>query len=130
MVIDTSALIALLTGQDVAPRLMVALERDPARRVSAATVLEASFVLLRRHGDAGDAALDRLLRALNADVVAVDVAQTGVARDAALRFRRGRHAASLNFGDFFAYALASVLGEPLLFVGDDFTKTDIAAVSW
>jgi ribonuclease VapC len=130
MVIDTSALIALLIAEPSAERLRAAMERDPVRRVSAATVVEASLVLLRRFGDAGDASLDRLLRGLNADVIAVDLEQTSVARDAALRYRRGHHPAALNFGDFFSYALASVMGESLLFVGDDFAQTDIAAVAW
>ncbi len=130
MVIDTSALIALLIAEPNAERLRAALESDPVRRVSAATVVEASLVLLRRFGDAGDASLDRLLRGLNADVIAVDLEQTSVARDAALRYRRGHHPAALNFGDCFSYALASVMGESLLFVGNDFTQTDIAAVPW
>ncbi len=130
MVIDTSALVALLLAEPSADRLRTALERDPVRLISAATVVEASLVLLRRFGDAGDAALDRLLRAVSAEVVAVDVAQTSVARDAALRYRRGHHPAALNFGDCFSYALSSVLGEPLLFVGNDFSQTDIAAVPW
>ncbi len=130
MVIDTSALIALLIAEPNAERLRAALESDPLRRVSAATVVEASLVLLRRFGDAGDASLDRLLRGLNADMIAVDLEQTSVARDAALRYRRGHHPAALNFGDCFSYALASVMGESLLFVGDDFTQTDIAAVPW
>lgn len=130
MVIDTSALIALLLAEPSADRLKTALEQDPVRLISAATVVEASLVLLRRFGDAGDAALDRLLRGLSADVIAVDLAQTSVARDAALRYRRGHHPAALNFGDCFSYALSSVLGEPLLFVGNDFAHTDIAAVAW
>ncbi len=130
MVIDTSALIALLLAEPSADRLQVALEADPVRFISAATVVECSLVMLRRFGDAGDSSLDRLLRGLNADVIAVDLAQTSVARDAAIRYRRGHHPAALNVGDLFAYALASVLGEALLFVGDDFIQTDVAAVAW
>ena len=130
MVIDTSALIALILAEPSAERLRTALERDPVRLISAATVVEASLVLLRRFGDAGDAALDRLLRGLSAEVIAVDLAQMSVARDAALRYRRGHHPAALNFGDSFSYALSSVLGEPLLFVGDDFSQTDVAAAPW
>lgn len=130
MVIDTSALIAILLAEPSAERLQAALESDSVRLVSAATVVEASLVMLRRFGDAGDSSLDRLLRALDADVIAVDLAQTSAARDAAMRYRRGHHPAALNFGDFFSYALASVLGETLLFVGDDFAQTDITAVAW
>jgi ribonuclease VapC len=130
VVIDTSALIALLLAEPEADRLRAALESDPVRRVSAATVVEASMVMLRRFGDAGDASLGRLLRALNADVIAVDLAQTSVTRDSALRYRRGPHPAALNFGDCFSYALASVSGEALLSVGDDFAQTDVSAVPW
>jgi ribonuclease VapC len=130
MVIDTSAIIALLLGEASAPQLLAALERDPKRHLSAATVVEASMVMLRRHGDAGDAALDRLLRALNVETVPVDAVQTAVAREAALRFRRGHHPAALNFGDCFSYALAGALGEPLLFTGDDFAQTDVLRVAW
>lgn len=130
MVIDTSALIAILLAESTAARLQAALEADPVRLVSAASVVEASLVMLRRFGEAGDSTFDRLLRGLNADVIAVDSAQVSAARDAALRYRRGHHPAALNFGDFFSYALASVSGESLLFVGDDFAQTDIAAVDW
>ncbi len=130
MVIDTSALIAVLMGESSAGRIAAAIEADPVRLVSAASVVEATLVMAHRFGDAGDAPLDRLLRALNVEVMTVDVEQTSAARDAAIRFRRGRHPAALNFGDCFAYALASVLGEPLLFVGQDFAQTDVAAVRW
>lgn len=130
MVIDTSALIALLTGEATSARLVAALERDPVRRVSAASVLEATLVMLGRYGDGGDVPIDRLLRAMDADVVPVSVMQLSIARDAALRFRRGKHAAALNFGDFFSYALAISLGEPLLYVGDDFAATDVTSIAW
>ena len=130
VVIDTSALIALLTGEPSAPRLIAALERDPVRLVSAATVLEATLVLLGRYGDGGDAPLDRLLRAMDAEIVPVTSLHLSIARDAALHFRRGKHSAALNFGDLFSYALAISIGEPLLFVGADFTATDVLTVAW
>ena len=130
MVIDTSAIIAMLTSEPTADRLVAALEADPTRLVSAATVVEAALVLLGRYGEAGEPQLDRFLRGIGAEVVAVDESQANVARDAALRFGRGRHAAGLNFGDCFSYALSMARDEPLLFVGDDFSQTDVNVSGW
>ncbi len=130
MVIDTSAMMAILTREPAADRLVPAIEADRTRLVSAATVVEASMVLLGRYGEAGDAQLDRLLRGIGAEVVPVGEDQVALARDAALRFGRGRHPAALNFGDCFSYALALARGEPLLFVGDDFSQTDVEVCRW
>lgn len=109
---------------------MAAVEADRSRLVSAATVVETSLVLLGRYGDVGDAQLDRLLRGLGAEVVPVGEEQVTLARDAAVRFGRGRHPAALNFGDCFSYALSVAHREPLLFVGDDFSQTDVEACPW
>jgi ribonuclease VapC len=125
MVIDTSALMAILSQEPTADRLMTAVAADRTRLVSAATVVEASLVLMGRYGEAGDPPLDRLLRSIGAEVVPVGEEQVALARDGALRFGRGRHPAALNFGDCFSYALSMERGEPLLFVGDDFSKTDV-----
>ena len=130
MVIDTSAMMAMLMHEPVAERLVSAVEADRTRLVSAATVVEASIVLLGRYGEAGDPQLDRLLRGIGAEVVPVGEEQVALARDAALRFGRGRHAAALNFGDCFSYALSVARGEPLLFVGDDFSQTDVEVCRW
>ncbi len=130
MVIDTSAIIAMLTPEPTADRLVAALEADPTRLVSAATVVEAALVLLGRYGEAGEPQLDRFLRGIGAEVVAVGESQANLARDAALRFGRGRHAAGLNFGDCFSYALSMARDEPLLFVGDDFSQTDVNVSGW
>ena len=130
MVIDTSAMMAILLQEPEADRLVAAVEAERTRLVSAATVVEASLVILGRFGEAGDPQLDRLLRAIGADVVPVGEEQVALARDAALRFGRGRHAAGLNFDDCFSYALSVARGEPLLFVGDDFSKTDVEACPW
>lgn len=130
MVIDTSAIIAVLRNEPSADRLIAAVEADHTRLVSAATVVEASLVILGRYGEAGDPQLDRLLRGIGAEVVPVGEEQVVLARDAALRFGRGRHEAALNFGDCFSYALAVARGEPLLFVGDDFAKTDVEVCVW
>jgi len=130
MVLDTSALLAILLGEPSGERLLTAVEADRTRLVSAATVVEASLVLLARFGEAGEPALDRLLRSMGAEVVAVGEEQVALARDGALRFGRGRHAAALNYGDCFSYALAVDRGEPLLFVGDDFSRTDVEVCRW
>jgi ribonuclease VapC len=130
MVLDTSAIIAILAREPAADALTTALEADRVRLVSAATVVETSLVILGKYGEAGEPLLDRLLQGIGADVVPVSDEQVTIARDAALRFGRGRHAAGLNFGDCFSYALAVARGEPLLFVGDDFAKTDVDVCDW
>lgn len=130
MVIDTSALVAMMTGEPTAGRLVRALEEDDERLVSTASVVETAMVLLGSYGDAGDAQLDRFLRSIGAELVPVGDEHATLARDAALRYGKGRHPAALNFGDCFSYALAVARGAPLLFVGSDFSKTDVAAVSW
>lgn len=130
MVIDASAMLAILMQEPAADRLVSAVEADRTRLVSAATVVEASLVLLGRYGEAGDPQLDRLLRGIGAEVVPVGDEQVALARDAALRFGRGRDPAALNFGDCFSYALSVARGEPLLFAGDDFSKTDVEVSRW
>jgi len=130
MVIDTSAIMAILLGESAAGQLVEALEADRTRLVSAATVVETSLVVLGRFGEMGDPQVDRLLRGIGAEVVPVGLEQVAIARDAALRFGRGRHPAALNFGDCFSYALAMESGEPLLFVGEDFAKTDVDVYRW
>ena len=130
MVIDTSAIMAILLGDSAAGQLVEALEADRTRLVSGATVVETSLVVLGRFGEMGDPQIDRLLRGIGAEVVPVGLEQVAIARDAALRFGRGRHPAALNFGDCFSYALAMERGEPLLFVGEDFAKTDVSVCRW
>ena len=130
MVIDTSAMIAIMLQEPVAKRLIAAVDADHPRLVSAATVVEVTLVILGRFGEAGESQIDRLLKSIGAKVVPVGEAQVAFARDAALRFGRGRHPAGLNFGDCFSYALSIESGEPLLFVGDDFTKTDVEVSPW
>jgi ribonuclease VapC len=93
--------------------------------VSAATVLETAMVIETRLGDSGGREFDLWLLKIGADVVPVDAGQADAARRAWRRYGKGRHAASLNFGDCFAYALAMTRNEPLLFKGGDFAKTDV-----
>jgi ribonuclease VapC len=128
MVLDTSALLALLLDEPEAEAFRAALEDDQTRLVSAATLLEAAGVIEARKGVPGGRELDALIQTAAIVIVAVDAAHTAEARRAYRKFGRGHHVAALNFGDVFAYALARVSGEPLLFKGDDFAKTDISRV--
>ena len=130
MVIDTSALVAIMMNESSAPRLVAAIEQSPLRLISAGTVIETSLALLARFGELGDVQLDSLLRGIKAEIVACDADQVAIARDAARTFGRGRHRAALNFGDCFSYALAVSRGEPLLFVGNDFANTDVSVMEW
>ncbi len=128
MVLDTSALLALLLDEPEAEGFRAALEDDTTRLVSAATLVETALVIETRKGEAGGRELDWLIHRAEILVVPVDADQVSEARRAYRRYGRGRHAAGLNFGDLFAYALARTSGEPLLFKGDDFVRTDIARV--
>jgi ribonuclease VapC len=129
MVIDTSALLALLLDEPEAEDYRTALELDEVRLVSAATLLETAIVIESRKGDAAGRELDRLIDKAAIDVVAVDAAQIDEARRAWRRFGRGRHEAGLNYGDLFSYALSRASGEALLFKGDDFRRTDVSRVT-
>lgn len=129
MVLDTSALLALLLDEPEAEAFRLAVEEDATRLVSAATVLETAIAIEARKGEAGGRELDLLIHKAEMALVAVDAEQVSEARRAYRRFGRGRHAAGLNFGDCFAYALARTSGERLLFKGEDFAKTDIGRVA-
>ena len=128
MVLDTSALLALLRDEPEAEEFRAAVEEDTTRLVSAATLLETALVIEVRKGEPGGRELDTLIHKAEVVVVPVDAEHVSEARRAYRRFGKGRHAAGLNFGDVFAYALARTSGEPLLFKGDDFAKTDIGRV--
>ena len=127
MVIDTSALVAMLTDEPEAARFEAAVAADPVRLMSSASYLEAAIVIETRFGEAGGRELDLWLHRAGVDLVAVAAEQAEVARVAYRRFGKGVHRAGLNFGDCFSYALATVSGQPLLFTGDDFAHTDITA---
>jgi ribonuclease VapC len=129
MVLDTSALLALLLDEPEAEEFRVAVEEDATRLVSAANLLEAALVIEARKGEPGGRELDALIQKAEVVVVPVDAEHVSEARRAHRRFGKGHHPAALNFGDVFAYALARTSGEPLLFKGDDFAKTDIRRVS-
>jgi ribonuclease VapC len=126
MVLDTSALLALLLDEPEAEAYRVALEEDQTRLVAAPTLLETAIVIEARKGEAGGRELDLLIHKAGIVVVAIDAEHVAEARRAYRRYGRGRHAAGLNFGDVFAYALARTSGEPLLFKGEDFSRTDVS----
>jgi ribonuclease VapC len=128
MVVDTSALLAVLQDEPERRSFNEAIEATDSAALSVAAFVEASIVIEARHGADGLRALDRFIERAGIVVAAVDLEQGKVARDAFSRFGKGRHAAALNFGDCFSYALARVLGEPLLFKGEDFARTDVARV--
>lgn len=126
MVLDTSALLAILLNEPERRSFNEAIEAAESRAVSAATFVEVSMVIESRHGAEGLRDLDLLLERAGIELVAVDAEQAHVARRAFSRYGKGRHRAGLNYGDCFSYALATVLGEPLLYKGDDFRHTDLA----
>ena len=105
-----------------------AIESNSQRLLSAANLLEASIVIENRKGEAGGRELDLLIYRAAIEIVAVDQEQAQLARIAWQRFGKGRHPAGLNYGDCFAYALARTRQLPLLFQGDDFSRTDIDIV--
>ena len=127
MVIDTSAVIAILFGEREAERFSTEIEIDPTRLMSAASVLEACLVVDREMGEQGNRELDILLLKAGIEIIAFNGEQLRVARHAFREYGKGRHAAGLNFGDCFSYALSRTSGEPLLFKGDDFAKTDVVS---
>ncbi len=130
MVIDTSAIIAILLGEPEARRITEAILDDPKRLMSAFSVLESGLVIEGKKGDPGGRELDLLLHRLQVEAVGMDAKQSQIAREAWRRFGKGRHPAALNIGDCCAYALAVYAAEPLLFKGNDFNQSDITCVKW
>jgi ribonuclease VapC len=127
MVIDTSAIVAILRNEPDAPRLERALVADRIRLVPATCVLEARMVLGSRRGEHALAEIDLWLHKIEAAIIAVDADLVDLATQAWLGYGKGRHPAALNFADCLAYALAKRADEPLLFIGNDFSQTDIEA---
>ncbi len=124
--VDTSAVVALLKNEPGWETLATRLHTASSRVLSVANWVELSLVVAGRHGDATTLDfLDRFLQAAAIELHPVDPPQARIAREAFLRFGKGRHPAGLNFGDCFSYALARTLDAPLLFVGHDFSQTDV-----
>jgi len=125
MIVDASAIIAILRNEPDAIDLAAALQRAPIRRVSAVTWVETAIVTDANRNPVLSRRFDDLLRDVGMRVETVTPRQAEIARYAYRDFGKGRHKAGLNFGDCFAYALAKEMDEPLLFKGDDFVHTDI-----
>lgn len=130
MVLDTSALLAILLGEPEAPAIAQAIVNDPVRLLSAVSELETAIVIAARKGAAGTAELDLLRTWAEIETISMNAEQVRLAREAYRRFGKGRHAAALNLGDCCSYALARYRGEPLLFKGNDFAQTDISVVPY
>jgi ribonuclease VapC len=128
MVIDTSALVAILQREPERRAFIEAIEAADARLMSVATFVEIGIVVEARHGTEGLRDLDHFIGRAGIELIPVDVEHGKVACSAFSRFGKGRHRAGLNYGDCFSYALATSRGEPLLFKGDDFLHTDVAMV--
>ena len=127
MIVDTSALIAILRDEPEAPACAKAIEDAPRRRISAANLVEAAIVIDASRDPVASRRFEDLLREAQLVVEPVTEAHARIAREAYRDFGRGSgHPARLNLSDCFAYALARATGEPLLFKGDDFSHTDIA----
>lgn len=129
MIIDTSALIAILFGEPDADGIVDAIEKDPARLIGAPTLVEVGAVMLAKKGPGGVVALDALIQRLDITVEPFSSSASDFARSAYARFGKGVGSpAVLNYGDCLSYGVAQALGEPLLFKGEDFPQTDVAAV--
>lgn len=128
MIIDTSALVAILYGEPEAERFTQHIHGANACRISVANHVELSIVVERQMGPEGLRQADVFIRRAGITIEPVTLEQGDLARQAFLDFGKGRHRAALNFGDCFAYALAKAMGEPLLFKGNDFALTDVKSV--
>jgi ribonuclease VapC len=128
MVVDTSALVAILRREPERRAFIEAIEAADTRLMSVATFVEISIVVEARHGAEGLRDLDHFINRAGIELVAVDAEHGTLARGALSRFGKGQHRAGLNYGDGFSYALAISTGEPLLFKGDDFVHTDVMIV--
>jgi len=125
VVIDTSALLAILLDEPERGKFLQLLSESETRLLSAANALETAIVVESRRGEAAGRELDLFLHRTKIEIVAVDAEQFSIARFAWRKFGKGRHPAALNFGDCFAYALTKMSSEPLLAKGEDFRRTDL-----
>jgi len=129
MTLDSSAIVAILFAEPGYLDLVDAILVSDQPRVSAPTVVEASLVLAGRRRTSTTGEVETLLKELGVTVVPFGERESQTAVGAFMRYGRGRHPAALNFGDCLAYAAAAAAGDSLLFIGDDFRKTDIAPAS-
>jgi len=127
MIVDTSAVLAILIAEVDAARYAEAIAGADIRLISAANYLEAAIVVDNQAGAAAGRQLDAFFSRAGFQVESVTRHHADIARQAYLDFGKGNHPAGLNFGDCFAYALSKVTGEPLLYKGEDFARTDIVS---
>lgn len=127
MILDSSAILAILFRESGFDSLIARLLAAQVRMVGAPTLAETSIVLAAKIGVDAHGMLERFLQVFEIEVVSFGAGHWSEACEAFLRFGRGRHPAGLNFGDCLSYATARLSGQPLLFVGKDFTRTDIEA---
>lgn len=125
IVVDTSALIAILDREPDAALYAEAIAEADAPLISAATLLELHIVMLNRHGGRAAQLVDRLIQDAGFQIEHFTAQHLELAREAYARYGKGRNSAGLNYGDCFSYALAKATGLPLLFKGEDFSKTDL-----
>ena len=128
IVVDTSVLIAILDQEPDAALYAEAIAEADSPLISAATLLELNIVMLNRHGVRAARMVDRLIQEAGFQVESFTVQHAELAREAYVRYGKGQQTAGLNYGDCFSYALAKATGLPLLFKGQDFSKTDIIPV--
>lgn len=129
VVVDTSAIVAILQDEPEQERFAALIEADPIRLISAVTRVELTCVVEGRKAEIGRQSIERFLARADFDIVSVTPEQAEIACNAFRRYGKGRHPAALNIGDCFAYALAKAAGQPLLFKGDDFARTDVRAAA-
>ena len=128
MVIDTSALIAILFGEPEALSFTQTIAKESRRLISSFNALETGIVVEARKGEAGGREFDLLMHRARIEIVAMNLDQIEIARSAWRKYGKGNHPAALNIGDCCAYALSKYSGESLLFKGDDFSQTDIRSI--
>jgi ribonuclease VapC len=126
MIIDTSAIIAILFDEDDAETYAKTIAAADSCRISAATFVETAVVVEAQTKNNGGRQLDAFIRRAGITIEPVTEEQAHIARQAFIDFGKGRHPAGLNYGDCFSYALSKAAGEPLLFKGKDFAKTDLS----
>lgn len=129
MIVDTSVVIAILLEEHGYEAFADSLHRATVRRMAAPNLFEASMVMIGRKRERGAAILDKLIEATRMEIVPFTADHAAVAREAFMRYGKGRHPAGLNFGDCIAYATARLEDMPLLFSGEDFRQTDVEAAA-
>jgi len=127
VILDSSAVVAVIREEQGHDRLIDAIEGVGQIAIGTPTVVECSLALVRRYGVVGRLMLSRFFEQNDVITVSFDDRHWSIATDAHIRYGKGRHPARLNYGDCMAYATAKVADAPLLFVGNDFSQTDVAA---